>query len=156
MSKKLFESELSKSIAAVCCYYYKPPDGVLGNSNKVDFLAVYRGRFYGLEAKQTPYASLSVADVTANQKRSLESIVDGGGFGAVLVNFNRRPGNRGVVGVFPVHTFQRDGLYDWPKALMLAEARYRLDPSPGGTWNIGMVLGVGPSELDVIARAHGS
>ena len=129
--KKLFEDDISRSLAALVRYYYKPPDGIT-NANKVDFLAVYQGLFVAIEAKEVNGATYNPkGDLTPAQLMTLRDVTAGGGLGILAVNFYRRRqvgSTRGWCGLWlikPESVIDRFKYREWE-----VEAR----PGPEGSW----------------------
>lgn len=129
MSKKLFEHDISRSLVPICDYYYKPPDALAGNSDKVDFLCNFRGRFLAIECKQVPNTTCSMRLFTPNQRRVLED-VGKSGIALALINYGRGYGkDRGAVGVWRV-----EPRFAWPLSFRFDEAPFEMYPEEAGAW----------------------
>ena len=89
-SKKLFESEVSRSLVTLDCYYYKPIDIMQAGQDKVDYLINWEGRFIAMEVKQVSGLSCPPSDFSGGQKLCLRSNARTRS-AVVLVNFQRRP-----------------------------------------------------------------
>lgn len=89
---KVFEREVSKSLRSVpLLWYHKCPDMPYAGIDKVDFLGVFDGKMFGIEAKETENLdSVPASVLTPNQRNSLRSIHNSGGLAVVLINYQRK------------------------------------------------------------------
>jgi len=131
-NKKLFESEVSKTLVKLGGYYYKPPDIMQAGQDKVDFMFCYRGRFVAIEAKQVKGHSCPPSEFSEGQKLCLRSVAQSGGLAVVLVNFSRVPLRRLRGGTV---AWEVKDEREWLTYRVIETGGTPLFPEPGGTWS---------------------
>lgn len=133
-NKKLFESDISRSLVATGLYYYKPIDMISAGADKVDFFLCYGGTFVAIEAKEVKGHSCPPSQFSEGQKLCLRSVAKSGGIALVLVNFGRKPLNRdkGRTGAWCLYP-DRD-LEEWP-TFREDDWQAELTPVKGG-WDL--------------------
>ena len=130
--KKLFESDISRSLTALGLYYYKPPDIMQAGQDKVDYFINVLGRFVALEAKQVPGGSCPPSEFSKGQKLCLRTVALKNGTALVAVNYRRMgiAGSRGTAYLYRVG-------YDDPFHFKDVDRNgIQLEPVPPGLWDL--------------------
>lgn len=126
-SKKLFESDISRSLTALGLWYYKPIDIVQAGQDKVDYFLNFRGRFCALEVKQVTGGSCPPSDFSKGQKLCLSSVARSDGLALVVVNFHRVRPSRGTAYLYLV----REVAASFKEGL-----GFHVQPVPPGKWDL--------------------
>lgn len=132
---KVFEAEVGDALRQLGrIYVHKCPDHPHGIPDKVDFLGVYRGRGFGVEAKEVSNREdVATTILTPNQRACLTTIHGADGFAGVLINFDRIRGVRGRVGFCMGWRYEE---ITWGGRFSIHDRAATLIPRITGGWDI--------------------
>lgn len=150
MGSNVFETEVGRSFREAHCFVHKFVDGLYA-SRPGDFIVLWRGQGFIIEAKTTTASTFPLSGWTKSQRAHCDEVTKSGGYYWLLVNFRNAGGRKGMTMAYRAVDLQAVAASTRASLKPSAEFGISLASQVGG-WNVGPILYLSQAAVDVMGE----